>query len=148
MLFHPLHALFPEIMQCRCIGLVVPVTTAITAPFVVCPSHRFLVGGADNDTHLVGKLPVGGVVIIKGIASHGRPDEVTLQAKNQLEHSLVKQEVKSPEGLVSPSAQCRCFIVEEDAPIFHSRFPICKETLSDADGRSLFDRHIGPPVPW
>ena len=146
--FHPLHALFPEITQCRFVGLVVPVTTPITAPFIVGPSHGFVMGGAYNNAHLVGKLPVHRVIIKKGVAPHGWPDEVPFQSQDQLKYLLIEQVVESTEGFLSPSAQGGGFIVEEDTSVFYGRLPIRKKSLADADRCPLVDRHVGPPVPW
>ena len=87
----------------------------------MCPPHRFVVRGSDNDAHLIRKRSVFRIIIVKSISPHGRPDEISFQPENQFKHFFVKQMIKPSESGFRPSGQSRCFIVQENAAIFHGR---------------------------
>ena len=80
--------------------------------------HRFVVGGAHDDTHLVGESWTLGVVFVKGSCPHGWPEVVGFQSQEEFEDVGVGFGVHAAEVVVAPGAEGWPFIVDEDATIF------------------------------
>ena len=74
----------------------------VTHPFLVIASHRLMMRSAHNDAHLVGKRAIERVVKIEGIAPHGRPKVVALQAEEQFEDVFVEKVVEATSIGVAP----------------------------------------------
>ena len=149
--FHAFDALAEELVDDFFIGRIVPGTVllALACPLLMVACHRFVVRSADDDAHLVGQLAVLGVVGIESPAPHGRPQEVAAQTENEFEHLSVElvSAVIGAEGVLHPSGQAGCLVVQEDATIGHRRLTVGIDTGTDADSLAGRYRHVGPPVP-
>ena len=106
-------------------------TLTVTGIFLVVACHRLVVRGTHHDTHRVSSLQVLRVVGIESPSPHGRPQVVTLQTQDQLEHFLVETVVAvvRAEGVLHPRGQTGCLVVEEQAAIPDGRFAVCVFTL-------------------
>jgi hypothetical protein len=106
-----------------------------------------MVRGAHDDGVVVGEGLVGRVVHIEGIAPHGRPHIVGLEAQEELEDLLVHFAVDAAEFFRGPAGKRRRLVVKENAAVFDCRLTQGVAPGHDGQSRLLFHRHVRPPVP-
>ena len=149
---HALDALAEELVELRLVLLIVPGAPLATAAgiLLMVAGHGLVVTGAHDDAHLVGRLRVQRVVGIECPAPHGGPEEIALEAQDQLKDFLVEAVVAiaGAEGVLHPRGQTRRLVVEEQAAIAHGRLAVRILTLFNIEGVVVSHGNIGPPVPW
>ena len=148
---HPLDTPTEEAIQVFLVLLIVPGAplAALAGILLMIACHWLVMAGADNDTHLVGRLGVFRIVGVEGPTPHGRPEEIALQTENELKHFLIETviAVASAEGVLHPGSKTRGLVVEEDATIAHDRLAIGIFAPLYIDGRVLLHGYVGPVIP-
>ena len=122
-----------EAVEVLLVRLVVPgaPSLAVAGILLMVACHRLVVRRSHHHTHRVGRLQVLWVVGIEGPSPHGRPQVVTLQSQDELEHLLVEAVVAvvRAEGVLHPRGQTGRLVVEEQSAISHGRFAVCEFAL-------------------
>ena len=109
--------------------------------------HGFFVRGAHDDAVLVGERGVEGIVGGEGVVPHGGPEEVGLEAEEQIEDPGIELRVHAAELFCCPAAERGGLIVEEDAAILHAGFGLEVTAGCDVERVLMADGDIGPPGP-
>src|SRR5882757_6753565 len=103
--------------------------------------------GAHDDAIPVGQDGVEGIVVIEGVAPHGRPEVVGLHSQQELEYFFVKEMVEATEFFSCPAGETGCFIIDEEAPVFYSGVLAIPCVFTDIDLFLSGYGDICPPVP-
>ena len=147
----PAHAFGEKLVQVLLVLLIVPraVSSVFPHPFLVIAGHGLVMGGSHDNAHLVGRDAVQGVVGIEGPAPHGRPEEIGFQAQKQLEHMGIElmATIVRAEAVFHPGREAGCLVVEENAPVAHSRLRHGVRSACQEEVVPVQDRHVGPIVP-
>ena len=149
---HALDALTEETVETWLVGGVVPgaPSLAVTCILLMIPGHRLVMRSSHHDAHGVCGFQVLGIIGIECPSPHGRPKVIALQAQDQLKDLFIESMVTivGAEGVLHPGGQTGRLVVEEQASIAHSRFPVCIFACLDIDGFMFFHGNVGPVVPW
>ena len=83
--FHALDTLTEELVKLLWVLIIVPRSplSTLTRILLMVTSHRLMVRGTHDDTHIISSLRVLRVVSIECPSPHGRPQHVTTKTKNQ-----------------------------------------------------------------
>ena len=108
----------------------------------------FVVGGTDHDAIFIGQNRILWIIVVKGIAPHGWPQEITFEAEDEFKDFFVKLMVETTKLFFGPTRKGRSFIVDKNAPIFYFGFAERVTARPNVKCSFGFDRHIGPPIPW
>ena len=111
--------------------------------------HGLVMASPHHDAHIVSGLRVQRVVSIEGPPPHGWPQEVPLQAQDELKNSLVETVVAIVRtvGVHHPRRQTWCLVVQEQATVAHPGFAVSILAKLDKYSVMLRHRHVSPPVP-
>ena len=143
------HTFTEETVQALLVDAVVPGADAVF-PGDVLPvgtHHRLVVRGTHHDTVFVRQARTLRVILIEAGGPHRRPQVVGLQPEQQFKDLGIGLGVDATKLVVTPVAERRPLVVDEDATVFHLR-----RGLDDAPAvvphlLLMGDRGIGPPVP-
>src|SRR5260370_15624791 len=102
---------------------------------------------AHDDDIFVRKPRIEGIIFIKGVIPHGRPEIVCLEAQKKFEDLGVKLVIVISEFFLHPTSQSGCLVVEKDATVFHGRRSLCVNARLNAKRVLMMNWNVGPPVP-
>ena len=145
------HAFGEELIQDLAVFHVVPLPVGAPPahPFLVVAGHRFVMGRAHDDAHLVRRTAVFGVIGIESPVPHGRPHEIGPQTQQELENTGVEAVVAviGAVGVLHPRSQARGLVVEEDAAVADGGLGNGVGPRRHRQVLAVRNGHIGPVIP-